>query len=111
MTGPGGLTNFPGMIKQGPAHTSPWSHPATPTLDMTLDGGFAAPRARPAWGLRIGGAAALVAVIGLAVIGAALAIWLVATLLPVVLIAGVVAWVAFKVQAWRMRRGRAMTRA
>lgn len=111
LTGPGGLTNFHVMIKQGPARPSPWSQPATPTLDMTLDGGFAAPRARPAWGLRIGVAAVLVAVIGLAVIGAALAMWLVATLLPVVLIAGVVAWVAFKVQAWRMRRGRAMTRA
>ncbi len=99
------------MIKQGPAHTSPWSHPTMPTLDMTLDGGFAAPRTRPAWGLRIGVAAVLVAVVGLAVIGAALAMWLVATLLPVVLVAGAVAWVAFKIQAWRMRRGRPVTRA
>ncbi len=98
------------MIKQGPARPSPWSQPATPTLDMTLDGGFRAPGARPAWGLRIGVAAALVAVLGLALIGAALAVWLVATLLPVVLIAVLVAWVAFKVQAWRVRRGRAMTR-
>jgi len=99
------------MIKQGPAHTSPWSQPTAPTLDMTLDGGFKAPRARPAWGLRIGVAAALVAIVGMAVIGAALALWLVATLLPVVLIAGVVAWVAFRVQAWRTGRARSMTRA
>ncbi len=99
------------MIKQGPARPSPWSQPAAPTLEMTLDGGFRAPRARPAWGLRIGVAAALVAVLGLAVIGAALAVWLVATLLPVVLLAGLVAWVALKVQVWRVRRGRAVTRA
>ena len=109
MTGRGGLTTSFRMIKQGPARPSPWSQPAVPTLDMTLDGGFPAPR-RPAWGLRIGVAAALVAILGLAVIGAALAVWLVATLLPVVLVAGLVAWVALKVQVWRLRRSRAMTR-
>ena len=112
MTGRGRLTNSIRMNTQGSARPSPWSQPATPTLDMTLDGGFRAPRAaRPAWGLRIGVAAALVAVLGLAVIGAALAVWVVATLLPVVLIAGLVAWVALKVQVWRLRRGRSMTRA
>ncbi len=99
------------MIKQGTARPSPWSQPAAPMLEMTLDGGFRAPRARPAWGLRIGVAAALVAVLGLAVIGAALAVWLVATLLPVVVLAALVAWVALKVQVWCLRRSRAMTRA
>lgn len=111
LTGSGGLTNFSCMIKHDPARPSPWSQPAMPTLDMTLDGGFKAPRVRPAWGLRIGVAAVLVAVLGLAVIGAAIAAWLVATLLPVVLVALLVAWVAFKVQGWRVRRGRTMTRA
>ena len=81
-----------------------------PVLDMTLEGGFRAPRPRPRWMLRIGVVAALVALAGLGLIGAALAVWLVATLIPVVLVAGLIAWVALRVQLWRTRRGRDVVR-
>ena len=98
------------MMTQGPARPSPWQQPAAPLLDMTPEGGFRAPAGRPAWGLRIGVAAAAVAVLGLALLAAAVAAWLVAMLLPVVVVAGLVAWVALRFQMWRARRGGALAR-
>jgi hypothetical protein len=76
-------------------------HPP-PQIDMRLDGSFQTPP-RPsfltqvfAWGVGI----AIIAA-GLAV--AAFALWLALILVPVALIAGLIAWGAFRFQLWRAR--------
>ena len=75
-----------------------------PQLDMTPDGQFVPRRAGVPWTVRIGIGAALVALVAIGVAGAALAFWIVAALLPVVVIAGAIAWIAFRIQLWRARR-------
>jgi hypothetical protein len=81
-------------------------------IDMTPQGEFvASPReafsargARVTWPMRIGLGAALVAAVagGLAV--AAVFLWVASVLVPVALIAAIVAYGAFKFQRWRLRR-------
>lgn len=77
-------------------------------LDMTPDGAFrdAAPAAPRGWLdrtlARIGGLAALVALGGAGLLAVALAIVFVGLLIPVVLVAGVVAYATLR---WRARRG------
>ncbi len=56
------------------------------------------------WSVRIGLAAVLVAVVAAAIVGAALVFWLVLILLPVIVVACLVAWGAFRFQLWRARR-------
>lgn len=77
-----------------------------PQLDLRSDGSFAVPP-RPGlpWPARIGIAAALVALVGAGIAGAALALWLVLMLLPVIVLAALIAWGAFRFQLWRGRRG------
>lgn len=86
----------------------------TVIIDMTPEGEFTRPPGSPGrlpwptplpWLLRLAVAGALVALILGAVALAAFAFWLAATLLPVVIIAAVVAYAAFRVQLWRAGRG------
>jgi hypothetical protein len=71
-----------------------------PELEMRADGSFRVPP-RPPILTRIFIWAAIVAVIagGLAV--AAFALWIALILVPVALLAAVIAWVAFRFQLWR----------
>ncbi len=74
-----------------------------PTLDMLPDGRFRpAPRGLPlSTRLMVGGV--IVAVLAGAAAVAMLALWLLTMLIPVVLIAGIVAYAAYRVQRWRLR--------
>jgi hypothetical protein len=82
------------------------------TLDMTPEGEFVAPPygyrggAQAPWSARLLRAAVLVAVLGGMVIMAGLAIWLAVLMIPVVLIAGAVAYGAYRWRLWQMTRGR-----
>ncbi len=80
-------------------------NPRPRIIDMTTQGEFVVPpAARASWPLRLGVGAALVAAIagGLAV--AALFLWVASILIPVALVAGLVAYAAFRFQMWRLRR-------
>ena len=74
-----------------------------PELDMTPNGAFRAPP-RPPLAARIGVIAVVIAVLAGAFAAAALAFWFALALIPVAVVAGVIAWVAFRIQVWRMRR-------
>ena len=74
------------------------------TIDMTPGGEFVAPPARSTWPLRLGISAAVVAVIAGAVTVAALFLWVASVMLPVALVAGAIAYVAFRLQGWQRRR-------
>ena len=71
------------------------------TIDMTAGGEFVAPPTRPTWPLRLGVGAALVAVIAGAVTVAAVFLWVASVMLPVALIAGAIAYAAFRLQGWQ----------
>ena len=81
-----------------------------PIIDMTPDGAFraapgpAAPFATVPMAVKVGVVAAAVGVLGLAFTVAALALWVVSMILPVVVIAGAVAWGALKYRRWQLRR-------
>ena len=80
------------------------------TIDMTPAGEFLPPpgtaplRGAAKWPLRLGLGAAAVAAVAAAVVLAALFLWVASVLLPVALMAGFIAYGAFKYQAWRNRR-------
>jgi hypothetical protein len=78
-----------------------------PTLDMLPDGRFRTPPPPPgvplSFKLMIG--AVLVAVVAGAIAFAALALWVLSLILPVVIIAGAFAWVMVKVRRWQLLRG------
>ena len=76
-----------------------------PVIDMTPDGSFRAPpRGMPlSTKLVIGGVLVAAACASFAV--AALAIWVVSLVLPVAIIAGAVAWIAWKVKLSQARSG------
>jgi hypothetical protein len=82
------------------------------TLDMTPEGEFVAPpygyrgAAQAPWSARLLRAAVLVAVLGGMVIMAGLAIWLAVLMIPVVLVAGAVAYGAYRWRLWQAMRGR-----
>jgi O-antigen/teichoic acid export membrane protein len=78
-----------------------------PELDMTPDGHFRAPAGTPL-GSRVLRTAIIVGVASAALAASFLMLWFALALIPVALIAGLVAWVAFRIQVWRMRRGRAV---
>lgn len=75
------------------------SDPLPPELDLLPDGSFR-PRRAPvasrilAWAIVIAAVAAALAV-------AALALWFALILIPIVLVAGLIAWLAFRYQMWR----------
>lgn len=78
-----------------------------PTIDMLPDGTFrtAAPRSGVPLYVKLGLGAAVIAVLGLSLTVAALAVYVVSMILPVVVIAGGVAWLAFKLRLWQRRGG------
>ena len=80
-----------------------------PELDMLPDGSFRRPP-RPPIATRIFIWAAVVAAIVGALAVASFALWFALILLPVALIAGVVAWAALRFQLWRAGRGAASRR-
>lgn len=67
---------------------------------MYPDGSFRQP-ARPPLLTRVFVWAAVVAVIAGGLAAAAFALWIALILLPVALIAGLIAWLAFRFQLWR----------
>lgn len=73
-----------------------------PELEMHVDGSFRSPP-RPPLLTRIFLWAAVIAVIAGGLALAAFALWLALFLVPVALIAGVIAWLAFRFQLWRAR--------
>ncbi len=78
-----------------------------PTIDMLPDGTFRAPPRPPrlpfSTKLALGGI--LVAILGASLAVAFLAIWVVSLILPVVIIAGGVAYLAMKYRRWQLLRG------
>ena len=73
-------------------------HP--PELDMLPDGTFRRP-ARPPMVTRVFLWASVVAVIAAGLAIAAFVLWIALILIPVALLAGVIAWLAFRFQLWR----------
>ena len=74
------------------------------TIDMTAGGDFVAPQARSSWPLRLGVAAAIVAVVAGAVTIAAVLLWVASVMLPVAIVAGAIAYAAFRLQGWQRSR-------
>lgn len=83
---------------------SPKNDRALPAVDMTPDGRFLPPPRAPLT-LKVGGIAAVVAVLAVGLGVAALALWFALTLLPIAIGAAVIAWLAFRLQLWRARGG------
>lgn len=75
------------------------------TLDMTPQGEFVTRPAGGGWPLRLGLGAAIVAAVAGGLALAAVFLWLASVLIPVALVAGLVAYLAFRYQMWRARRG------
>jgi hypothetical protein len=73
-----------------------------PELEMRVDGSFRSPP-RPPLLTRVFFWAVLIAAIAGGLALAAFALWLALFLVPVALIAGVIAWLAFRFQLWRAR--------
>jgi hypothetical protein len=78
-----------------------------PIIDMLPDGSFVE-QPRPgrvpiSAKVMLGGI--LVAAVAVSVTVAALAIWLVSLLLPVIILSAAVAWAAFKFRQWQLFRG------
>jgi fatty acid desaturase len=71
-----------------------------PVLDMTPDGQFREPATTP-FADRLLRTAVVVAAVGTAVAIAALALWFALLLIPVVLVAALVAYGAFRWRLWR----------
>jgi high-affinity Fe2+/Pb2+ permease len=82
-----------------------------PVLDMTPDGQFVGPSPRPAWMVRLIAGAVLVAVAAGCIAIAALAFWVALALIPIAIVAGLVAWAGLRFQLWRARRGMGRNRA
>ncbi len=72
-------------------------------IEMTIDGEFAdpPPAAKPPFGARVMVWAAAIAAIAVAGAVMVFAIWLLALLIPVALLAALAAYVAFRIQVWR----------
>lgn len=72
-----------------------------PVIEMAPDGTIRTPRAGAPLSFKLLLGATIVAVLAGAAAIAALALWFVALLLPVVIIAGGVAWATLKYRRWR----------
>ncbi len=77
----------------------------TRTIEMTPAGDLLPRPWRLGWAGRIGIAAGLVALAAAVASAAALFLWLASVLLPIAIIAAAVAYVAFRLQLWRLRTG------
>lgn len=77
-----------------------------PIIEMTLEGDFVSPPTPPSppLGVRIMMWAVVAAVVALSALIVALTIWFMAMLLPVILIAAVIAWIVVRFQVWRGSR-------
>jgi len=76
-----------------------------PTLDMTPDGQFRSlPRSGPTLSLRIIVTAVLISAVAGAVAVAAFALWVISLMLPVLVVAGAVAWGTLKYRQWQLGR-------
>jgi fatty acid desaturase len=73
-----------------------------PELELLPDGSYR-PR-RPPVAARIFAWAMVIAVVAAALALAAFALWFALILIPVVVVAGLIAWLAFRVQVWRAAR-------
>jgi len=78
-------------------------HDHAPLLDMTPDGRFRRPAPVLSMGTRLAIGAALVALVAGAAAIAAFLLWIAAMLVPVAIVAGLVAYAAFRFQLWRAR--------
>ncbi len=74
-----------------------------PLLDLTPDGQFRRP-VRPSWAMRLAGWALVVAILAGGLAAAAVALWLALALIPVAIVAGLVAYAAFRFHLWRTGR-------
>ena len=72
-------------------------------VDMTPQGAFVAPDPVATWPLRLGIGAALVAVVAGGLALAAVFLWVASVLVPIALVAGLIAYLAFRFQMWRVR--------
>jgi len=70
-----------------------------PEIELLPDGTYR-PR-RPPIAARIFAWAAVIAVLALALMVASFALWFALILIPVVVVAGAIAWLAFRYQVWR----------
>ncbi len=70
---------------------------------MTPEGEFVTARPTVTWPLRLGIGAALVAAIAGGLALAAVFLWVASVLVPVALIAGLVAYAAFRFRMWQVR--------
>lgn len=74
------------------------------TIDMTPEGEMVPPAsAHLSWPLRIGVGAVIVAVLAGLVASAAIFLWLASVLIPVAIVAALIAYVALRFQLWRAR--------
>ena len=77
-----------------------------PTLDMTPDGAFRRPpQMAPTLSLKLLVGGVLVAMIAGGIAVAAIALWLLSMVLPVLILAGVGVWGLFKYRQWQLLRG------
>jgi len=76
----------------------------TQTIDMTPDGGMLPPpRAGLSWPTRIGIGAVFVAVLAGLAASAAIFLWLASVLIPIAIVAAVIAYLALRIQLWRQK--------
>ncbi len=75
-----------------------------PELDLLPDGSYR-PR-RPPMASRIFAWAIVIAAVAAALAVAAFALWFALILIPVVVVAGLIAWLALRYQVWRAGQGR-----
>ena len=77
-----------------------------PIIDMNSDGSFRAPPQRPTvpFSFKVLAGAIVVAAISISIAVAAAAVWVISILLPVIVIAAGVAWVAAKYRRWQLTR-------
>ncbi len=74
------------------------------TIDMTPEGEIMPQRgAGMPWTVRVGVGAVIVAVTAALAVVAALFLWLASILIPVALVAGLIAYAAFRLQSWRLK--------
>ena len=83
--------------------------PGPETIDMTPDGkigdgGRTGPALRLSWPMRVAAAGVVVAVLAGFAASAVILLWLASILIPIAVVAGLVAYAAFRFQVWRVRR-------
>jgi len=72
-------------------------------IEMTLQGDIIAPPPQPSWLTRIAAAAVILAVMAGVAAFLVFSLWIFVALIPVIVIGGLVAYGAIKLQLWRLR--------